>query len=377
MKDTINRLDQLRGHIDEIDTQILRLFEQRMNCAREVGRYKAEHDQPVFVPDRESELLWKKLEELQDKSLSAACESVFRVLMNVSKDEQKRMKPNKPVMPLRLEELTVAYAGVPGAFGEQAAWESFGEQAQYLNYRHFSEVVDSIREGKANYGLLPIENSTGGAINEVYDLLGEKGCFIVGECYVRAEQCLLGLPGTNLDRVRNVYSHPQGLRQCSIFLSGHSWNECAYSNTAAAAQYVAKQKDPSNVAIASRRAAVCYGLDVLVPDIYDRNDNVTRFVIISIENKQMSGQGKATIALSLKHRCGSLHAVLACLRDHNLNLTKLESRNIPGNAWEYRFYLDFEGDVSEKGVQQLLGSLNELTTENQLLGCYPPAKRLS
>ena len=274
-------------------------------------------------------------------------------------------------MPNATAALTIAYQGLPGAFGEQAAVECF-PQAQYLPCEHFHAVFDAVKSGRAHYGLLPIENSTGGSIDEVYDLLGSTGCSIVREHIVPVFHCLLAKPGVKTEDIRAVYSHAQALRQCSQFLQAHHWNEVPYFNTAISAQFVSESPENNLAAIASERAARYYGLNILQPGIQDRNDNYTRFVVVAARAQQLTGQGKVSLAFTLRHTVGSLHAVLAIFASHGLNLCKIESRNIPGRRWEYRFYVDYEGDLHQEAIERILSVLQAYTTETQFLGCYPP-----
>jgi chorismate mutase/prephenate dehydratase len=207
----------------------------------------------------------------------------------------------------------------------------------------------------------------------VYDLLGRYGCFIAGEHVLKIEHVLLAVQGTKLEDIRSVYSHEQGLRQCANYLSGRGWNLIPYHNTAVSARFVAESSCKEYAAIASRRAAEYFKLEILAPDIQDRNDNYTRFIIVSAHQKAQSGQGKVSIAFTVKHESGSLHAVLAHFAKRSLNLCKIESRNIPGKSWEYRFYIDFEGEIDRVHIEQVMEELAPLTVERQLLGYYPSA----
>lgn len=367
-----DELDVLRGKIDDIDKKMQELFENRMQCARQVASYKMEKGLPVFLPEREQQVIQKRVGSLCDETLEHPTEEFFQALMDISKQEQRQYIRHALPEPTGL----VAFQGVMGAFSEQAVVDTFGSGATPLPCAQFQDVINAVESGEATHGVLPIENSTGGAINEVYDLLGESKCKIVGECIVKVEQCLMALPGTALEDIRSVYSHPQGLRQCRRYLDKQSWTEVPYSDTAASAELVAERKDRSIAAIASRRAAKHYGLTLLGPPINDRNDNYTRFVVISLRAEEFVGHGKASMAFTLKNadESGSLHAVLTHMATRQYNMSKIESRNIPGRTWEYRFYVDFEGDVSTNNIEALRRQLSIYTDEIQILGCYEPAK---
>lgn len=362
-----------RREIDSIDEALQGLFEQRMHCAQEIARYKAEHSLPIFDEGREKQILDRRQAAAKDSDLGEASRVFFQNLLDISKTLQERIVAGHGLTRAG----KIAFQGVWGAFSEQAVMDAFGETAQALPCDQFEDVIAAVEQGTASHGVLPVENSTGGAINEVYDLLGASRCHVVGETVVQVQQCLMAVPGVKLSQLRRVYSHPQGLRQCRDFLREHNLEAIPYSDTAAAAEMVARERNAEIAAIASRRAARHYGLEILADSINDRRDNYTRFVVISLTPIAVEGKGKASIAFTLRHESGSLHAVLTHLATCQYNMTKLESRNIPGNPWEYRFYLDFEGDMHSGKLQPLLSYLEVLTGEISLLGVYLPARRES
>lgn len=367
-------LEDIRHDIDEIDAQILALFERRMGCSREVAEVKQACSLPVFAPRREEQLLQDRLAKLSDPALSDEADSFFRHLMMLSKQVQrKNAQQKKPLTaPQETRQGLVAYQGVSGANGEQAVRQFFGEEAGTLPCEQFGDVVEAVQCAQAEYGVLPIENALGGSVYDVYDLLGESDCYIIAEQNVNIDHCLLAIDGAVLGDIDHVYSHPQGLRQCARYLKHMPWQQHSYRNTAAAAEFVAHNGQKNCAAIASRRAAEWYQLNILRSDIQDRKDNVTRFVVIARQPCDVSGQGKISLAFSLLHESGSLHAVLSHFSARGLNLTKIESRNIPSRPFEYRFYMDFEGDVSREAVDIILGQLSGLTTSVQFLGAYYP-----
>lgn len=360
-----------RKEIDEIDRQMQELFEARMHCAQDIARYKVEKGMAVFDAGREQQILSARAQAAKDAALGEATRHFFQSLMDISKALQERILAESAMAQAGL----IAFQGVLGAFSEQAVMDAFGPGAQPLPCEQFEDVIQAVESGYASHGVLPIENSTGGAINEVYDLLGDSRCHIVGECVVQVQQCLMGLPGTELSELRRVYSHPQGLRQCRGYLRDHGLESVPHSDTAAAAEMVARMGDRSQAAIASRRAAQHYGLELLAENINDRDDNFTRFVIVSLSPVAVEGPGKASVAFALRHESGSLHEVLTHLATSQYSMTKLESRNIPGNPWAYRFYVDFEGDMHAQKVEGLLSHLRLITEEATLLGVYIPAER--
>ena len=367
----MRELDDIRQNIDEIDREMLALFEKRMAFAREVAQYKEVHHMPIFVPEREKAVLEHRIQLLQDRSLEKMADRFFRMLMDLSKEEQRdALAAFEKSLPV--QQIHVAYQGVPGANSEQAAYMYFGEAAPKIAYKQFQDVFDAVLSGKVQYGVLPIENSTAGSVYDIYDLLGETECFIVGEQMISVDHCLMAKKGAALENIRYVYSHPQALRQCGKFIRQHGLEEKTYSNTAAAAQFVSEQNLDHIAAIASRRAAVQYGLEILAADIQDRLDNVTRFVIVARELKTFTGQGKISLRFTLRHKSGSLYLVLQHFADKNLNLTKIESRIIPTRPFEYCFYMDFEGDISMPAIHTILKELSEITLDADVLGAYHP-----
>lgn len=375
-------LDEIRHDIDGLDQELLVLFEKRMACAREVAMYKKAHNMSIYASDRESALLKNRVQLLQDNSLEEFASVFFQTMMDLSKQEQLNIieelsaEDDGGVIAKIDEEksknVKVAYQGTPGANSEQAAMLYFGEDVPKISFHQFSDVFAAVQNGEVQYGIVPIENSTAGSIYDIYDLLGETGCFIVGEQNLTIEHCLLAKSSTSMESIKKVYSHPQALKQCQAFLKQYDWEEIAYSNTAAAAKYVAENPDDDIAAIASLRTLAHYDLQLLKPDIQNRMDNVTRFVIVAKTPKDFTGQGKITISFKLKHQSGSLYNVLQQFARQNLNLTKIESRTIPSRMFEYCFYMDFEGDISSKGIQSILMDIQPHTLGVHVLGAYYP-----
>ena len=242
----------------------------------------------------------------------------------------------------------VAFAGKRGAYAEVAAKQFFGDTASIIPHASFEDVFKSITGGGADYGVLPIENSSTGAIAAVYDLFARYRAVIVGETAVAIRHCLMALPDASLDTIKNVYSHEQGFYQSREYLSAHpGWQCVPYHNTAVAAHMVAKSGDLSFAAIAGRQAAELYGLNILAENINSSDVNTTRFVIISPMPEIRPGANKISIAFTLPHTRGVLYRLLGIFAEQGLNLCKIESRPLPDAPWEYRFYLDFLTDPSD------------------------------
>ena len=231
--------------------------------------------------------------------------------------------------------------------------------------------MKAVQEGKADYGVLPIENSSTGGITANYDLLLDFRNAIVGQYVMKIDQCLVGLPGTSLRDIRTVYSHPQGLAQCSIYMNEHpEYTGIEYGSTAAAAQKVAKDKDLMQAAIASRRAAKEYGLEVLADSIQQEKNNCTRFIIIGQKEIYTPDSNKLALCIELPHKSGSLYQILSHFLYNDLNMTQIESRPIPGRNWEYRFFVDVEGNLDDPAVQNALRGIKEEAAFMRVLGNF-------
>lgn len=361
MKDLLT----LRNEIDAIDTQLVKLFEARMACARGVAEYKMANRMPILDTSREAQVIASRVGKLEDASLADATKSLFESLMALSRAEQQ-----KCIAKREGDNPAVAYCGVPGAYGDEACVGFFGEDCKRLSMGSFEDVFKAVTNGEARYGVVPIENSSAGSVNENYDLLGRYGCHIVGEYILSVRHCLLGVPGTKEEEITAVYSHDQALMQCAQFLSAHpNWQRIPYYNTAASAKMVAETGDKTRAALASRLAAKYYGLEVIREGVNTRADNFTRFIIVSAQPETSETADKATITFTLRHEPGTLHRALACFVALGMNMMRIESRP-NAVSWEYRFYVDLSGDVSPKRMDVLLDSLRADCTDCRLLGVY-------
>lgn len=266
---------------------------------------------------------------------------------------------------------TIAYFGTLGSYTEQAAIQYFGEDSNRLSFRLSEDVFKSITSGGADYGVLPIENSTTGSIAAVYDQLAKYNCYIVGETRVKIEHCLLGPSGSSTATIKEVYSHAQGFEQSEAFLSGYpNWKCLTYYNTAVAAEHVAKSNNTAYAAIASRRAAKIHGLQILEADINLSENNVTRFVVVSKNMELCPNRNKISIAFHLPHIAGSLFQVLSVFDAHALNLCKIESRPIRDHNWEYLFFIDFIGNIEDVPLDAVLEEVISKTEGFHFLGIY-------
>ena len=364
-------LTRYRAEIDEIDAQMILLFERRMDIVRQVALYKKTRGMPVFQAGREQEVLDKAAARLANKDYADEAKRFMNVVMAISRAAQRR-DIGALEFPRRSHSLggPVAFYGAPGAFTEQALIDYFGDGRESLSCQEFEDVFSALKDGRADYGILPIENSSTGAITQVYDLLGSYGFFIVGERRLRISQNLVGTAGASLETVRAVYSHEQGFEQASAFLAQYpAWEHVPYYSTSRSARHVARANDPALAAIASARAAALYGLEVIAPDIQNNQNNSTRFIVIACE-MEPEGADKVSLAFTLDNESGTLYNTLRHFAERRINLVKIESRPIPEILWNYRFYLDFEGDIGHADVRDVLADISRGARDFLLLGAY-------
>ncbi len=268
----------------------------------------------------------------------------------------------------------VAYCGVPGSYAEEAAVSYFKGRAELVTAPSFAGAFEALRQKKAEYAVLPLENSSTGAIAAVYDLLGQYGFYIVGECLIEISHCLLAQPGTRIEDITEVFSHEQGLFQSRDFLAAHShWKQTALYNTAAAAKMVSEGENSHWAAIASRRSAKLYHLDILAEKTNFKEQNQTRFVVVAPKPRHSSENNKVSLAFTLPHVSGSLCRILQVFEREKLNLTKIESRPIANKNWEYLFFLDFTAETIDNRVDGILEEISRAAQTLKILGYYKNA----
>ena len=268
---------------------------------------------------------------------------------------------------------TIAFQGEDGAYSQEAIIETFGAQISTLPCPTFVELFRAIETGSADLGMLPIENSTAGAINQSYDLLLEHDLKITREVIFRVRHALMVTPGTTIDEIKRVYSHPQALAQCERFIAEHGWEPVVAYNTAGAAKQLAASREKEAGAIASETAARLYNLQVLARGVQDLANNLTRFFVIGHAQVPRAEKSKTSIVLETQHIPGALYACLGEFASRNLNLTKLESRPDRQRPWHYVFYLDFEGHSDDATCREALAGLIDQTSFVKVLGSYPAA----
>ncbi|MBD5547195.1 MAG: prephenate dehydratase [Lachnospiraceae bacterium] len=372
-------LMDLRELLDEIDAQIVELYEKRMDLCRQVAEYKIENGKKVFDKAREEEKLRKVKSLTHNEFNSHGIEELFEQIMSISRKLQYRLLaehgstlklPFIGVDKLDIGKARVVFQGAEGAYSQAAMMQYFGEQVNSFHVDTFRDAMIAIDEGSADFAVLPIENSTAGIVSEIYDLLVEFENYIVGEQIIKIEHCLMAVPGTKIEDIKTVYSHPQSLMQSARFLKDYNWQQISMQNNAFAAQKVAQDKDKDKAAIASAYAAELYGLDVLKRGVNQSSTNSTRFIIVTNQKIFLENAGKVSICFEVPHESGSLYHMLSHFIYNNLNMNRIESRPIEGRNWEYRFFIDFDGNLSDSSVKNALRGLREEARNMKILGNY-------
>ena len=372
-------LTELREKIDAIDSEIVSLYERRMEISRQVAEYKIAVGKKVFDRQREAEKI-SKVKSLTHNEFNSFCvEELFEQIMSMSRKLQYRIlaeggNPGKlpfiGVDRLDTKNARGVFQGAEGAYSQAAMVQYFGEAVDSIHVESFRDAMIALEEGSADFAVLPIENSTAGIVSEIYDLLQEYENYIVGEQIIKIEHCLLGVPGAGLEDIRTVYSHPQSLMQSSKYLALHDWHQVSMQNNAFAARKVAGDGDRTQAAIAGEHAAKVYGLRVLQEKINHSGTNSTRFIIVTNQKIYKKDAGKVSICFEVPHESGSLYHMLSHFIYNHLNMTKIESRPIEDRNWEYRFFIDFEGNLADSAVKNALRGLREEARNMKILGNY-------
>lgn len=381
-KETIllETLEELRVKLDEIDDQIVNLYEQRMDICAHVGEYKIQTGKKVLDRQREKEKLESVAGKASNPFNKKGVTELYEQLMSMSRKLQYEQLvkagalgrlPFIQVDSLDVDQARVVFPGTEGAYSEAAMKCYFGEKCNSFYVKTFREAMEAIEDGAADFAVLPIENSTAGAVDEMYDLLVEFENYIVGETVIPIRHTLSGLPGASLKDVKTVYSKGVALMQATHFLDAHSsWQRINVANTAIAAKKVVEDQDPSQAAVCSAYAAKVHGLQVLVDNINDNEHNSTRFIVVTNQKIFLKHASKISICLEVSHESGSLYRVLSHFIYNDLNMTKIESRPIEGRDWEYRFFIDFEGNMADGAVKNAIRGLREECRNLRILGNY-------
>ena len=374
-------ISQLRNEIDKIDDELVKLFGQRMDVAARIADFKKENNLPILVPAREREKL-ANVAEKAGPEMSNYTRVLYSMLFELSRSYQS--KRNESISPLyqRITEAIantpnlfpqapmVACQGVEGAYA-QIACEKIFKSPFIMYFKNFEGVFNAIEQGLCQYGILPLENSTAGSVNKVYDLMINHNFSIVRTFRLKVDHNLLALPGAKLSDIKEVYSHEQAIGQCGTFLNNMPGVKVIpVENTAVAASMVAQSGRKDVAALSSRACEELYGLTCLASNIQDKGNNRTRFICISKNLEVYPGSDKTSIMMVLNHKPGALYKVLARLYVLGINVTKLESRPIPDRDFEFMFYFDLETSIYSEEFVQLMCELDDLCEEFKYLGSY-------
>ena len=373
-------LQDLRSKIDKIDDQLVKLFQQRMDASAEIARYKLENNLPIYDPARERDKLYDvsgKVEEDRKSYVTA----LYSLLFDLSRADQMRITQPKSALVEKIEDAvktsdwlfpdrtTVACQGTEGAYSQLAAEKLFAIP-NILYFNNFESVFSAVDSGLCPYAVLPLENSTAGSINQVYDLMMRYPCSIVRSVRLKIDHCLLAKKGVDISSVKEIFSHEQAIAQCTGYLKKLGCKVTVCENTAAAAKMVSESSRDDIAALSSRNCAALYGLDCLEESVQDRGSNFTRFICISKSLAIYPGADKTSLLLTVSHKPGSLYQILSRFYIRGINLIKLESRPIANRDFEFMFYFDLEASVYSPALMQTLRELQDLCDDFYYLGTY-------
>lgn len=374
-------INELRTEIDTIDKQLTELFTKRMNTAKEIAEYKKQNEKPVYDRGREREVI-NKVTSCVDKDLENYTRLLYLTMFDLSRSYQKKFLGEKSELTKKIENAieaspktipertTVACQGVEGAYSSKACEKIFAYPT-VMYFNSFEGVFSAVNSGLCRYGILPIENSNAGSVNEVYDLMGKYNFYITHSVKLFVGHTLLTNSGASLNGIKEIFSHEQAIEQCSDYiasLKGVKVTVC--ENTAAAAKKVKESGRTDIAAIGSKDCAEIYGLNILSNSVQNSDNNYTRFICISKNIEIYAGANKTSIVITLPHKPGSLYNTIARFASLGLNITKLESRPIEGSNFEFMFYFDFDASVYLPEIKTLLSELENDCEKFTYLGSY-------
>ena len=374
-------IQELRSRIDRVDDEIVRLYGERMELTREIGRYKRENGLPVLDTERERNLLNRVGEKAGEENENGV-RALFGFLMAQSRtgqmlDGKKESRLGGQIRAALAEtpelfppKAVVACQGVEGAYSQKACEKIFSSPS-ILYCKDFESVFAAIESGLCRYGILPIENSLAGSVNSVYDQMISRNFYIVRSARVKIDHTLIARPGTKAEDIREIWSHEQAIQQCSRYLEAHrEWQVNVCRNTAAAAKMIAESGRKDAAAISSAACAPLYGLEILDTDIQNNGNNHTRFICISKKPEIYPGADHTSLMLVLPNRPGALYQLLGRFNAQGINLTKLESRPMPGRDFEFMFYFDIDASVYSPAFVRLIEELDVTLEQFSYLGSY-------
>ena len=374
-------LNELRTKIDEIDSELVRLFTERMNISGQVAEYKKQNNQPIYVPAREREIL-KDVAEKAGPEMANYTRVLYSMIFELSRSYQQKQNDEYTPLYKKITESIentpklfpqapmVACQGVEGAYA-QIACEKIFKSPFIMYFKNFDAVFNAIDKGLCQYGILPIENSTAGSVKKVYDLMINHNFSIVRTFRLKVDHNLLVNPGTKLEDIKEIYSHEQAINQCSEYLRNFpNATIIPVENTAVAAEMVSKSGRKDVAAISSRSCEDLYGLECIAASVQDEKNNRTRFICISKNLEIYPGADKTSIMMILNHKPGALYRVLARMYVLGINVIKLESRPLPDREFEFMFYFDLETSIYSEEFVQLMCELDDMCEEFKYLGSY-------
>jgi chorismate mutase/prephenate dehydratase len=374
-------LDNVRVEISALDKELLKLLAKRRDLVRRVAEIKTEHQIPLRDKPRENALLSHLIRLGKEYQLdSHYILDIYHRIIDDSLQVQQAYLQTK-MGQNTTGELHVAHLGDEGSYSYVASDKHFATSGQGITHiccDDFAEAIEQVVEGKADVALLPIENTTSGGINDVYDLLVDCPLHIVGEELLKIEHCLIGKPGISLDDVDTAIGHPQAIAQCRKTLNKMAIANTEFINSTAHALQLVKADTRNNIAaLAGHETAAVYNLEVLATDMADQKGNYSRFLVLAAEPQPVHSSlpCKTTLMMATKQKAGALVDALTVFQEYDINLTKLESRPIIGNPWEEMFYVDLDGNITEQAVAEAIDKLNQMCRFVKVLGSYPSADR--
>ena len=356
-----NKLDEAREIINRVDSQMAELFVERMKAAEMVFEHKKEFGLPIFDPEREKMVIQKNSALIDDDVIKGYYIEYIKNLMSVSRSYQYRMQNG----------LKVAYSGVEGAFAHIAAGRIFPDSNR-ISFRDFKSAYNAVVNGDADVAVLPIENSYAGEVGQTIDLIFSGELFINGIYELEIHQNLLGVPGSTVDDIKKVTSHPQALGQCHDYIKFRGFDVEEATNTAIAAKRVAEMNDKSLGAIASVETAEIYGLKILESNINKSSENTTRFAVLSRVKANSPALSSSVLMFTVKNEAGSLANAISIIGKYGYNMTALRSRPLKKLSWQYYFYIEIDGTTDTEDGQKMIAELNNVCDKLKIAGTFAP-----
>jgi chorismate mutase domain of proteobacterial P-protein, clade 1 len=377
MNMTTNPLLPLREKINRLDQKLIEILAERRQVSTEVIQTKIAANIPLRDLAREHSLIKALIEQGKQYSLDdILIKRLYQIIIEDSVLLQQKLLQEK-LNQGAISSANIAFLGPKGSYSHSAARRyasTHFDQLTESSCSTFKDVFEKIESKVVDYGILPIENSSSGSINEVYDLLQKTNLHIIGELSLPIDHCVLAIPSAKLEQIDTIYSHPQPFQQCSNFLENYPhWKIVYCDSTSSAMETVAKLNQPNIAAMGNKDGGELYGLQVLEHNFANQKENITRFIVLAREPIEVSEQipAKTTILMKTGQQAGALVDALSVLRNHNIVMTKLESRPIHGTPWEEMFYIDLQGNVHDYEMQVALKELAAITLYTKVLGCYP------